>query len=246
MKLLAWLLLLPGLAGAQNVIERQDSPNGGPITPTSVTATTGTISNLAVGGIVFSSTPANGRLAVDASNLFWDDTNNRLGVGTNSPLRALDVNGSANVRGNFDVGPGSATFYGNVDAGSFVLKNLTGRAYLSLNSVTNAAIGIDFQDGNASTVGIGVCDRDATNTCVYGTNISGGSTVLITGSQTVALKADSNQNVSITSSTWAGTPIGTGTQLYRCNGGTFAGNIVYGAAGLCTGGTAVAIPVWVP
>ncbi len=48
------------------------------------------------------------------------------------------------------------------------------------------------------------------------------------------------------SSIFAGAPINTGTQLYRCSGGTFAGNIVYGGGGLCTGGTAVAIPLWVP
>jgi hypothetical protein len=29
----------------------------------------------------------------DAANLFWDDTNNRLGVGTNTPTRNLQVNG---------------------------------------------------------------------------------------------------------------------------------------------------------
>ena len=91
MKLAALLLLMPGLVGAQDIIERDASPNGGPITPTSVTATTVTISNLAVGGIVFSSTPANGRLAVDASNLFWDDTNNRLGVGTNTPGTGVEI-----------------------------------------------------------------------------------------------------------------------------------------------------------
>jgi hypothetical protein len=34
-------------------------------------------------------------VAEDNSNLFWDDTNNRLGIGTNSPLATLDVRGSA-------------------------------------------------------------------------------------------------------------------------------------------------------
>ena len=35
--------------------------------------------------------------ASDASNLFWDDTNNRLGVGTNAPTEALQILGSDNT-----------------------------------------------------------------------------------------------------------------------------------------------------
>lgn len=34
---------------------------------------------------------ANGKIAQDNSNLFWDDTNNRLGVGTNTPGNILDL-----------------------------------------------------------------------------------------------------------------------------------------------------------
>jgi hypothetical protein len=42
------------------------------------------------GAIQFSNGSA---FASDAANLFWDDTNNRLGVGTNTPTRNLQVNG---------------------------------------------------------------------------------------------------------------------------------------------------------
>jgi hypothetical protein len=37
---------------------------------------------------------ASGALLQDNANFFWDDTNNRLGLGTNSPTTALDVFGS--------------------------------------------------------------------------------------------------------------------------------------------------------
>ena len=37
---------------------------------------------------------ASGALLQDNSNFFWDDTNNRLGLGTNAPTTALDVFGS--------------------------------------------------------------------------------------------------------------------------------------------------------
>ena len=37
---------------------------------------------------------ASGALLQDNANFFWDDTNNRLGLGTNAPTTALDVFGS--------------------------------------------------------------------------------------------------------------------------------------------------------
>ena len=37
---------------------------------------------------------ASGALLQDNANLFWDDTNNRLGIGTNAPTTAIDVFGS--------------------------------------------------------------------------------------------------------------------------------------------------------
>jgi formylglycine-generating enzyme required for sulfatase activity len=39
-----------------------------------------------------------------SSNLFWNSTNNRLGIGTSTPLTSLDVRGDAGVSGNFSVG----------------------------------------------------------------------------------------------------------------------------------------------
>jgi hypothetical protein len=49
------------------------------------------------GAIQFSNGSA---FASDAANLFWDDTNNRLGVGTNVPTQALDVVGEGRFSGN--------------------------------------------------------------------------------------------------------------------------------------------------
>ncbi len=36
-------------------------------------------------------------LAQDNANLFWDDTNNRLGIGTTSPTRAVDIRGTLSL-----------------------------------------------------------------------------------------------------------------------------------------------------
>lgn len=60
----------------------------GNVTPTGFTA----------GSIAFAGT--GGVLSQDNSNLFWDDTNNRLGIGTNSPQSTLDVSGTLRLTNN--------------------------------------------------------------------------------------------------------------------------------------------------
>ena len=49
----------------------------------------GVIAGLTVGSVLFAG--AGGIISQDNSNLFWDDTNKRLGIGTASPARKLEV-----------------------------------------------------------------------------------------------------------------------------------------------------------
>lgn len=56
-----------------------------------------TLSNLTLGSVPFAGTA--GVISQDNANLFFDDTNNRLGVGTNAPARTLDINGSSRLQG---------------------------------------------------------------------------------------------------------------------------------------------------
>jgi hypothetical protein len=62
----------------------------------------GTGSNsFTTGSVLFS----NGTSIIqDNSNLFWDDTNNRLGIGTSSPNQAFDVRGDAYISGDLSLG----------------------------------------------------------------------------------------------------------------------------------------------
>ena len=53
---------------------------------------TGTSTQFTAGSVVFAGT--NGVYSQDNSNLFFDDTNNRLGIGTNSPITYLHVKGN--------------------------------------------------------------------------------------------------------------------------------------------------------
>jgi hypothetical protein len=68
------------ILGSGNIVTPSTSPSG------------------VAGAIQFSNGSA---FASDATNLFWDDTNNRLGVGTNAPAYPLHVIGTAKIQ-NFE------------------------------------------------------------------------------------------------------------------------------------------------
>lgn len=76
--------------------------------PTWVNAT---LSGKTLGSVIFAGT--GGALAQNNANLFWDNTNARLGLGTAAPARLLDVNGTSIVRGAWrfaDAGAANANF----------------------------------------------------------------------------------------------------------------------------------------
>jgi len=58
---------------------------------------TGTSTAFTTGSVVFAG--ASGTYTQDNANFFWDDTNNRLGIGITSPTNALTVNGSGRFYG---------------------------------------------------------------------------------------------------------------------------------------------------
>ncbi len=66
-------------------------------TSASPTFVNATLSGKTPGSVLFAG--SGGLIQQDNANLFFDDTNNRLGVGTATPARALDVNGSSVLRG---------------------------------------------------------------------------------------------------------------------------------------------------
>ena len=52
--------------------------------------------NMTAGSVLFAG--ADGQIAQDNTNLFWDDSNNRLGIGTTSPDEHLEVEGTGTQR----------------------------------------------------------------------------------------------------------------------------------------------------
>ena len=86
-------------------------------------------------------------IAQNNTKLYWDNTNNRLGLGTNTPTVALDVNGNVNVTGKINLtdpsGNVATKVSGLVNAGTFLsLDNLKvsvttgGSRGLSVGAVT--------------------------------------------------------------------------------------------------------------
>jgi hypothetical protein len=65
-----------------------------PLPPSGLTVGTTPIASGTVGRVLFQGT---GNVLQQSSSLFWDSTNNRLGIGTSTPSDTLDVNGNAKI-----------------------------------------------------------------------------------------------------------------------------------------------------
>jgi hypothetical protein len=102
-----------------------DDPNFATTVTNSIAAKF-TLPSLTSGSLLFSN---GSTIAQDNANLFWDDTNNRLGIGTNAPDTPLHVYGTAN-------GTAQAVFErDSANSSGFVLSLRKDRAggFLSLN-----------------------------------------------------------------------------------------------------------------
>jgi hypothetical protein len=94
------------------------------------------------GAIQFSDGSA---FASDAANLFWDDANNRLGVGTNAPNDRLEVNGNIRV---------SATsfLYSSVGGGAVTAGLLFSSSTPKVSVYTNSAERVIFGTSTVATI----------------------------------------------------------------------------------------------
>ena len=69
----------------------------GTLQTTAAAAPSSNIASGVTGAVQFSG--GSGVFTSDANNLFWDNTNKRIGIGTNAPISTLDVNGNMGIRG---------------------------------------------------------------------------------------------------------------------------------------------------
>jgi len=211
---------------------------------------TGSSSAFTSGSVVFAG--ASGTYTQNNSQLFWDNTNNRLGIGTASPSYVLDVVGSSN-------GYLGSRIY-NTNSGTSAI------AYLQFGNNSNATAGLLAYNGSNNIASLGganalVLSNGLSEPIVFATGgtsrfkITGTGDVQITGTSGTITHGYAGQNMSfsysganyISTSTSGGSLIfQTGTSstaltLDSSQNATFVGNVtINNSTTLVPGGLAVA------
>ena len=161
------------------------------------------------GAIQFSDGSA---FASDASNLFWDDTNNRLGIGINTPTARLQVKGSGTtfattsllVQNSASTDVFKVTDDGSATANSFKTNALN----INSNQIFSSS-GIKLRNISSSNGGTAVSTADAapSNTMLYvkGFGSTSATTALLVqnsaGTQSLKLGDGGSLQIGLTSGT---------------------------------------------
>jgi hypothetical protein len=111
---------------------------------------TGTATAFTSGSVVFSG--ASGVYTQDNANLFWDDTNNRLGIGTASPSVPLDVAGQARASTIYATSSTASSFVTRLTNQDFQIYATNGVATGNSGDV-KATIGLYYADNLANLNG---------------------------------------------------------------------------------------------
>lgn len=140
-----------------------------------------TITSATAGSVLFAGT--SGVLAQNNANLFWDDTNNRLGIGTATPTLPLDVVGEAKVNG-LIIGKGFNTL-----------------ANIRLTTSSNSLINVTTGTGNVVVGDGGQAITSGTNNFMLGAlsafRISTGSNNISIGSESLLNTTTQSNNIAL-------------------------------------------------
>ncbi len=124
--------------------------------------------SLTSGSVLFSNGTT---IAQDNTNLFWNDTNNRLGIGNNAPEVTLDVTGQARFTSGarfVNVGIGYSPWGQNSNEiganGSHFIIQATNGGNTSVNSVTDLGAKLGIKAGGALSTDIALRVRNSANT----------------------------------------------------------------------------------
>lgn len=105
-----------------------------------------TLSGLTAGSVLF--TGASGVLTEDNAHLFWDDSNNRMGLGTASPRHVFDVCGTGDAKAQLHF---SNT---DTDSGGYIVSAAAFNFFMSAGAVYNGSAWIAKSTG-ATLIGGG-------------------------------------------------------------------------------------------
>ena len=106
------------------------------------------VNGATAGSVLFAG--AAGVLAQDNANFFWDDSNNRLGIGTSTPTTPLDI---ASETGVATLTVGRAGGQPNIKSSDIYLLMDSNSGYLSLNHFVSDNVALVNGGGD---VGIGI------------------------------------------------------------------------------------------
>jgi len=207
------------IANTTQVAAKQDTLVSG----TNIKTINGT-SVLGSGNIVTPSTPPSGvagaiqftdgsAFASDAANLFWDDTNNRLGVGTNAPTSPLQVAGTITTQNLLSSGVIYGGSFWLQDNGTMALGQQSagaGKLFIKGTGSTSATTSLLVQNSAGSTSIQAFDDRTV--------NLGGNSVLRLRNNDSIQMFATNGYEVHIGSGstnylsvTSAGTHIKTGS-----------------------------------
>ena len=164
-----------------------------------------TASTLTSGSILFAGT--SGVLQQDNANFFWDDTNNRLGIGTNAPAAKTSIVSTTALTGLYVENLGSIT------SPSAVFKNNQNTSYASIDIFGGSLItnSNKFQFGQYSTGDsffflVGNNNLDFFTNSINRIRIFGGGNIGISTTTDAGYKLDVNGTARIQNKLSVGTP----------------------------------------
>jgi hypothetical protein len=116
----------------------------------------------------------------DATNLFWDDTNNRLGIGTNAPNSLLNVIGSGSVSGIRVNTSGADSWMPYSDGNWYIRSNGT-----IINDNSNAGVSIGVNSPTTARLLVKGSGSTSATTALLVQNSSGSDTFKVRDDGTI-------------------------------------------------------------
>lgn len=210
----------------------QNGTYGFDLTNSGLTLMAPSISGLTQGSILFAG--PSGVIAQDNANAYWDDANNRLGLGTNAPNSQFHATGNAQIMGRLGIGlaphasklllvNGAGSIAGDFDVNTnkFTVASATGNTAVAgtliVTGATQLNTGAQILGGNLTVGTLPFFSVDYTNG-----NIVGAGTFVLTGAGTF--------NGAVTLGDTSGDSILINGALTVVNSANFNGDVTLGDA----------------